>query len=113
MGIQIEIDLQAISKDSQGLSRKSWALGTIHYGEHETGQLLYIKSSLCGNENPYIQSYKMNHATFPHESTSNQFFDETQFEVYRALGYSIVNRLMREEPEIVKSLWPDLREQSQ
>jgi hypothetical protein len=24
---------------------------------------------------------------FPHESTSDQFFNETQFECYRALGY--------------------------
>ena len=26
----------------------------------------------------------------------------------RALGYHMINRLMREEPEIVTSLWPDL-----
>ncbi|MDH3603554.1 MAG: hypothetical protein OEU26_28410, partial [Candidatus Tectomicrobia bacterium] len=109
MGVQIDIDLRDIGKDSQGFSRKSWALGRIQYGEHETGHLLYLKASMCGHENAYIRSYKADHAAFPHESTSNQFFDETQFEVYRALGYHIVNRFMREEAEIVTSLWPDLQ----
>jgi hypothetical protein len=71
--------------------------------------LLYLKASICGHENAYIRSYKADHAAFPHEPTSDQFFDEAQFEVYRALGYHIVNRLMREEPEIVTLLWPDLQ----
>lgn len=109
MGVQIDIDLHDISKDSQGFSRKSWALGRIQYTEHETGHLLYLKASLGGHENAYIRSYKADHAAFPHEPTSDQFFDEAQFEVYRALGYHIVNRLMREEPEIVTLLWPDLQ----
>ena len=29
----------------------------------------------------------MKNPEFPHESTSDQFFNETQFECYRALGY--------------------------
>jgi hypothetical protein len=109
MGVQIDIDLRDINKDSRGFSRKSWALGRIQYTEHETGHLLYLKASICGHENAYIRSYKADHAAFPHEPTSDQFFDEAQFEVYRALGYHIVNRLMREEPEIVTLLWPDLQ----
>ena len=113
MGVQIDIDLRDISKDSQGFSRKSWVLGRIQYTEHETGHLLYLKASLCGHENAYIRSYKADHAAFPHEPTSDQFFDEAQFEVYRALGYHIVNRLMREEPEIVTLLWPDLQSVAQ
>ena len=31
----------------------------------------------------------------------------------RALGYHMINRLMREEPEIVTSLWPDLQSAAQ
>jgi hypothetical protein len=109
MGIQIDIDLRDIGKDSQGFSRTSWALGRIQYSRCETGHLLYLKASTSGHENAYVQSYKADHAAFPHEPTSDQFFNETQFEVYRALGYHIVNRFMCEEPEIVTSLWPDLQ----
>jgi hypothetical protein len=109
MGIQIDIDLRDIGKDSQGFSRTSWTLGRIQYSECETGHLLYLKASMCGHENAYVQSYKADHAAFPHEPTSEQFFNETQFEVYRALGYHIVNRFMCEEPEILASLWPNLQ----
>lgn len=31
-------------------------------------------------------------SVFPQESTGDQFFDETQFECYRALGYRIADR---------------------
>ena len=31
--------------------------------------------------------YASLHPEFPHESTGDQFFDESQFESYRALGY--------------------------
>jgi hypothetical protein len=31
----------------------------------------------------------MIHPTYPHEGTANQFFSESQFESYRALGFTI------------------------
>ena len=48
---------------------------------------MYIKSSLTQDENPYIREYYVKNPDFPHESTGDQFFNETQFECYRALGY--------------------------
>jgi hypothetical protein len=39
----------------------------------------------------------LRHPHFPHETTADQFFDEAQFEAYRALGYHIVNGLFLEE----------------
>jgi hypothetical protein len=76
------------------------ALGTIYYprkagGEKDetdsTGVLLYIKSSLTGDENDYIVDYKRRNLTFPHETTLDQLFSEEQFEAYRALGFHAVN----------------------
>ncbi len=95
MGITIEIDLGKI-RDGQS----HWALGKICYGvgkdqaepeacREEFGYLIYIKSSLTGDENEYIRAYKKNHDSFPHQTTADQFFDETQFECYRALGEHI------------------------
>ena len=51
------------------------------------GTLLYIKSSLTGDEPADVLRYAAEHPAFPHESTNDQFFDESQFESYRALGY--------------------------
>jgi hypothetical protein len=64
------------------------ALGTIDYpGDPTPGILLYVKSSLTGDENDYIVDYKRRCPKFPHETTADQFFSEEQFEVYRALGF--------------------------
>jgi hypothetical protein len=76
------------------------ALGLIDYppvhdgGPRERGVLVYIKASLSGDENDYVMAYKAAHATFPHETTLDQFFSEEQFEVYRALGEHITRRFL-------------------
>jgi hypothetical protein len=59
------------------------------------GTLLYVKSSLSGDENAYIAAYKRKNPAFPHETTGDQFFTEEQFEVYRALGEHILRRALR------------------
>jgi hypothetical protein len=75
------------------------ALGLIDYpplqpgGERQRGVLVYIKSSLSGDENDYIMAYKARNPAFPQESTMEQLFSEEQFEAYRALGEHIGRRL--------------------
>jgi predicted acylesterase/phospholipase RssA len=70
------------------------AIGRIDYGQGRTGHILYIKSSLTGDENDYVRDYARRNGRFPHESTGDQFFSEEQFEVYRALGFHIAHRLL-------------------
>jgi hypothetical protein len=50
------------------------------------GVLLYVKPMIAGSEPPDLGSYHDDHKDFPHESTANQFFDESQLESYRMLG---------------------------
>lgn len=73
------------------------AIGTIDYGGGETGYLVYVKSSLSGDENDYIRDYARRNETFPHETTGDQFFSEEQFEVYRALGFHMAHNFLSEE----------------
>jgi predicted acylesterase/phospholipase RssA len=71
------------------------AIGKIEYdGKHE-GWLLYIKSSLTGDENDSVRDYARRYSSFPHETTGDQFFSEEQFEAYRALGFHIAARLLK------------------
>ena len=70
------------------------ALGVIDYDGGQKGWLLYIKSSLTGDENDYVRDYARRYGSFPHESTGDQFFSEEQFEVYRALGFHITIRIL-------------------
>jgi hypothetical protein len=63
------------------------AVGRIEYGSGQDGYLVYLKLSLNGDETDYIRDYARRYPNFPHETTSDQFFSEEQFEVYRALGF--------------------------
>jgi predicted acylesterase/phospholipase RssA len=102
LGARIEIDTAPIKPiqdgDSKGCSRQNFIIGEIHYQDsEETGVLLYIKASMCGNEATDIQYYKSLHSDFPHDPTANQFFTESQFESYRKLGYNIGRRIFAEK----------------
>src|SRR5262249_43818384 len=70
------------------------AYGKIYYsgtkGAVVEGRMLYVKSSLTGDESDYVIDYKRRHASFPHQTTGDQFFSEEQFEAYRNLGFHAV-----------------------
>ena len=54
---------------------------------------LYLKLSLTGNEGEFIRRYRLDEPVFPHQSTADQFFSETQFEAYRSLGEHVGDKL--------------------
>jgi hypothetical protein len=70
--------------------------GTIEYSTvdgsdpKQDGRLIYIKTHLWSAIPADIRTYALSHDEFPHEGTSDQFFSESQFESYRALGETIV-----------------------
>jgi hypothetical protein len=60
------------------------------------GQLVYIKPALTGRGEPIpydIYSYAQAVQAFPHESTADQWFSESQFESYRALGLHLIEQI--------------------
>ena len=94
------------------LGAVNYALGLIHYPEtdqaedagsdSETGNkglMIYVKSSLIADDAfniADVRQYAETHPTFPHESTADQFFSESQFESYRQLGQSVMSRVISE-----------------
>lgn len=69
----------------------SHAIGRIHYPElSEPGWLLYIKPSYLDTAPVDVRAYGTANDTFPHETTTDQWFGELQFESYRRLGEFIV-----------------------
>ncbi len=105
-GIDVDIDLSAIGADNG----RHFALGRIDYGpSFPPGWLIYIKSSLTGDENPYIREYSLKNKDFPHESTGDQFFDEQQFECYRALSYHAVQDFLQYRPKNTRALKKQLQ----
>jgi hypothetical protein len=90
-GIDIDIDVEPIRHSEKGHSDWHCAVGTIHYGRVDRGGrdgvLVYIKSSLTGDEPTDVLRYAAANPGFPHQSTGDQWFDESQFESYRVLGF--------------------------
>ncbi len=76
------------------------ALGKIYYDDGSVGHLLYLKSSLSGDENDYIRDYAARNPSFPHETTADQFFSEEQFEVYRALGFHAAHGVLSRDASV-------------
>lgn len=104
LGIEIDIDPGAIVPDpATGRSQFHCAVGTIHYERRDPvatpGYLLYVKASLTGNESTDVRQYKAEHAAFPHESTGDQWYSESQFESYRRLGLHVVMQALAQARE--------------
>lgn len=57
--------------------------------------VVYIKSSMTGDEAADLQQYRIQHPEFPHDPTTDQFFTENQVESYRQLGHHIGSELCR------------------
>jgi predicted acylesterase/phospholipase RssA len=67
------------------------AYARIIYPDAPDGHLLYLKPWLPQALPADVLAYFSAHADFPHQTTANQFFSESQFESYRALGELIVS----------------------
>lgn len=60
---------------------------------------MYIKPALTGDEPLDVRGYAASSPAFPQESTADQYFSESQFESYRALGEHSIERLYSTEGE--------------
>jgi hypothetical protein len=56
------------------------------------GIIIYLKPGFRGDEAADIVGYAASSTDFPHETTVDQWFSESQFESYRNLGYAIMKR---------------------
>jgi hypothetical protein len=106
LGIPIEFpNGVAIAREITAASRHC-AIGKIVYGAVdgpgvEDGTLIYIKTSLTGNEPRDVQTYAAGNPAFPHQSTADQWFDESQFESYRRLGLHVVEEIFQFRDDVV------------
>ncbi|WP_417387401.1 patatin-like phospholipase family protein [Gimesia sp.] len=120
--VVVEIDVTQLRPDEEGGPGKAhYLIGKINYpadpdrkgqdAEESTGWLIYLKSSLIHNyykgtrneahhqrqdlkhEPPAVQSFAIHSKDFPHETTADQFYDDDQFEAYRALGYHVASSM--------------------
>jgi hypothetical protein len=75
--------------ESIGRSKAHFVTGTIRYNPastQEDGAIIYIKPALVDGDPDDVLAYAGINKCFPNDTTANQWFDETHFENYRALG---------------------------
>jgi len=103
----VPIDMRKMSFGSKPDSDHNYcAIGTIRYScvdKHPDkenafydGVLIYIKPSLIGGEPRDILNYHRDNPTFPEEAITDQWFSESQFESYRALGNHMIEEICKE-----------------
>ncbi|TFW30819.1 patatin-like phospholipase family protein [Massilia horti] len=105
VGIELCVSRMDLLKDSD-LCGASCAAGKICYSHVDKdgvdGVLLYVKPAIVGTENADVLNYRKAHPEYPHQSTADQWFDEAQFESYRALGYHIARCALSEAAETAR-----------
>ncbi len=92
-GAEIEIDTrplmpQEVCPTDEHLvySRQPCVAGKVTYRNGDVGTILYIDTCMFKGLPEDIYGYQRHNRKFPDEPTTDQFFNERQFEAYRELG---------------------------
>jgi Patatin-like phospholipase len=90
LGVDIKIDPNDLVGGKPG-NVPAFAVGEIRYDDdpEHNGVFIYIRSVRVDDAPIDLISFGKVHPSFPHDSTVNQWFRESQFESYRQLGYTI------------------------
>lgn len=93
-GVEIEIEMTSLFGEGPAkLSTECFGFGTIYYDKSgksgPNGTLIYLKPSLKNQRKEAVDllNYKTTDNSFPQQTTADQWFDESQFESYRKLGF--------------------------
>jgi len=83
------------SSNPSRLSARHAALARIRYLDDpgKVSYLVLLKPSLIGEEPQDLLNYHSANPDFPQQATSEQFFDEAQWESYRRLGQHVTERV--------------------
>ena len=90
-------EIGSLDEFDQKTTRKHHALLAVVRYENRTmpeSLILFVKPAVAGNEPPDLREYEHSHPAFPNEPTTDQFFDEAQWESYRKLGETIGQQLL-------------------
>ena len=99
--VQTEALLQRLAETN--LAESHYIIARIKYPDDEHGKspsegfLVYVKPNFTGDEAVDLTRYQLEATSFPHDPTTDQFYDPQKFESYRQLGYHIGNTLFHQQ----------------
>jgi hypothetical protein len=99
LGVKIEFRRIHVQKRNDiAVAGVYCAEGDICYPDGEKGKIIYFKPGFYGRQEPAdVRAYAAANARFPHESTLNQWFGESQFESYRSLGAYVIGEICKKK----------------
>ena len=98
---QLPLDgLRKLAED--GTVRAHGTVGTVRYPDGVVGSTSTSKTTVTRDETVDVLEYSLREPAFPHQSTSDQWFDESQFESYRKLGHHSIDATVHN----VERRWP-------
>ena len=108
-GVRIEIDPTPVRRAADGTSKWHVAVGRIRYDDVDAnalpGTLVYVRPTRTGDEPADVRQYADAHPDYPHTTTADQFFDNDQFEAYRAIGEHVALSVFGDATRVARN-WP-------
>jgi len=104
LGVNIRVNQVTLLPEEKDMAMaKSCVVGTIEYSSVDRlagsaaadGHLIYLKPIRYAAKPVDVYNYARARRQFPHESTINQWFSESQFESYRKLGQELVEEICK------------------
>jgi hypothetical protein len=90
LGVEISIDLSKLGDAATHVeSQRSFFVGRISYRDVKPGVIIYVRARVNNGLPVDVKSFKNLNPDFPNEPTVNQWFQESQFEAYRCLGFAL------------------------
>ncbi len=85
-----------------GAGALGYAVASVTYDDlpGQEALLLYVKPSILPDMPADALSYALRTPEFPHESTLDQWFSESQFESYRSLGAYQIQTILAGGPDV-------------
>ena len=83
-------------KDAK-FAKQGHMVGRITYADNSEGIIIYLKTTLIDDLSFKVKGYAAKNRDFPDQTTADQFFDETQFEAYRELGFRLAATMLNTE----------------
>lgn len=105
LGTRLEFkndQLVQLDEVTEGYGSISHVTGTIHFPDSNDapGAISYAKAILTPESSWDLRSFHQRDPVFPGHPTSDQLFDDIQFESYRALGQEVASRVLLDFPDL-------------
>lgn len=96
LGVEIDIDVKPLTSSEKARATAAWTLGTATHPDNLKTDVIFLKALLVGDLTWDLEHYSRRNLEFPRRSTSDQLYDEWDFEAYRGLGQTLATRMVKE-----------------